>query len=1331
MIFKLVKKTLLLSLFLLSFIGLSQEYNTFDIRYQNNIKGDLTFIANQIVNRDAGVGVRAEDAYNNVSTNGSLNTETGGALNYNDFKNMQYVDVDTDPSTFSSSSANFNFPNPNCNIIRYAGLYWSATYPSATANGFYDGFTYTPNTVPIGTGRQSDFNQVKLKVPGGVYVDIIADEVLFDGFTSTDPTILANSPYACYADVTALMTPLADPTGNYTIANVRATTGALAGFGGSAAGWTLVIVYENPTLTGKLITTYDGFARVRGTNSVSINYTGFNTIPAGPVNADIGAATLEGDFRITGDQMQILASSNSPPPTSMSNGVNPANNFFNSNITLNGALLPGRTPSSSNTLGYDTDIFRLNNFGNSVIPNGETAATFQFTTNGDQYYPFFNSFNVEIIEPDIVLEKKVEDIAGNDITGLGVNLGQTLDYVLSFQNIGNDDGTSHTIRDVLPINVTLDELNFVLPPGVTYTYDPVTRTVVFTIPDNIIEAGDPTAVIRMRVKVAENCFDFIDACTDLIENLAYSTYQGVVNDNQITDDPSVTDFDNCGFITPGATNFLLDDLSDCNFMRTVMLCGDDVVLDAGDGFDSYIWVRDDNGNNLIDPTDTVLNDGDPDNDPSTLVVTETGTYIVDKIVADPCKGFKEILIVELFGSTQTNPIVDYFNMVNGDFDVTNDIEGEIVQCSIDGDLLPKIFLCGINDTQLLRTNITDAQSIVWERLDEGSCTAAPDDCANKNLSCTWNQVNLGSDYTADTAGKYRVVINYQNGCFSRFYFDVYQNTLDIQYNKTDIICTTDGSITITNLGSNYGFQLIDITNNTILVPFSANNGPNFTITSNGAYRVDVTQLDGSGNPILGGCVFSTPDIGILDRDLQVDIVTTSANCNAQGTIKIDVLNVEPNYTYILKRSDGTLIDDETAQPNNTHTFNVSDGNYIIEVSTDDGCFYTENVTVSRIPDPTVLALTTRDIGCTAGMISVTAAGGFPNPDYGFAIWSKDGTDLYATVGDIPGGAYQVEDIFTFGWRDTDNDGTDEYFPGEDGTYIFVVIDANGCFAFSNPATIVDNGAMTIAVTDDSVISCSGANDAAITIVPTGGIGPFTYSIDGGATTQSTPIFVNLSAGTYPIQVTDSSGCTVDLSHDITEPFPLSASAGVSRDATCDPMGAEVRITNVVGGTAPYTYSFDGGGTYGASTIAVLPAGTYTVLVKDSTNCTFSMDVTVEDIPPPPLVTLTPEVNYACDGAGIITVTPNINTYDYTFELNGVLNSPDPTSNVFPNVAPGTYTVRTNYVSQTPPTPSLLLSEDFGYGLTIPNPNTTGYFYENQLDDITPSGAPVDPNKSIK
>lgn len=191
-----------------------------------------------------------------------------------------------------------------------------------------------------------------------------------------------------------------------------------------------------------------------------------------------------------------------------------------------------------------------------------------------------------------------------------------------------------------------------------------------------------------------------------------------------------------------------------------------------------------------------------------------------------------------------------------------------------------------------------------------------------------------------------------------------------------------------------------------------------------------------------------------------------------------------------------MIDDETASTNNTHTFQVNEGDYIIEASTEDGCAYTENVRVDRTPDPTISALTISDIGCTAGVIQLTANNGYPNPDYNYAIWSRNGVNLYPDVASIPGDAYDTDPNFVFGWRDTDADGIDEYFAGEDGTYSFVVVDGNNCFAFSNEVTINDNGTMTIDSISDTQPSCSGDADGEIVVNITGGIAPYQYSIDG-------------------------------------------------------------------------------------------------------------------------------------------------------------------------------------------------------------------------------------------
>jgi len=1237
------QKILAACLVLFSYVGFSQEFNTFEIRYQNNIKGDLTFVANNIVNRDGGTGnTQPEDPYN----------ATGNSSTYNDWLNQQYIDVDGDPTTFSSSSATFNFPQANCNLIRYAGLYWSATYPSEQAGQ------------ALGTNRQNDFNQVKLMVPGGAYIDVVADEVLFDGFTSGDPSVTQNSPYACYADVTALITPLADPSGDYTIANVRSVVGSLSPGGGAAAGWTLVIVYENPTLTGKLITTFDGFARVRSANpTVDIDYTGFNTIPVGPVTANIGAAALEGDNRITGDQMRIRAASN-PGFTTISDPVNPANNFFNSNITLNGVVTTNRNPNSVNTLGYDTDMFLLSNPANSVIPNSETAATIRFTSNGDQYYPFFNSFNIEIIEPNIVVEKKVEDIAGNDITGMGVNLGQLLDYVLSFQNIGNDDGTNYVLRDVLPINVTVDESNLVLPPGVTYVYDPVANEISFSIPDNLIEEGDPQYSIRLRVQVAENCFDFVDACTDLIANQAYSTYEGIINNNQITDDPSVSDFDNCGFVTPGATNFLLDDLESCDYSRTVQICGDDVLLDAGDNFDSYVWYKDENEDGLIDAGDTLIDDGDPDNDPSTQLVTEVGIYIVDKIVADPCKGFQEIITVEYFGATQSNPITALIN------DPTNTVEGEIVVCPNDGEELPKVFLCGLNDTEPITINIPDAQSITWEQLDTASCASAGADCANKNSGCTWNTVGTGSTYVASDPGEYRVIIGYQNGCFTRFYFNIFKNPLDPQFNSRDLICTTPGNITVTNMPADYDYQLLDATNGNILVPFSANNGPSFTIGSNGAYTVEMQQQG-----VTGGCIFRLENIGILTRDFQVDITTKDTDCTGLGEISISVLDVEPQYYYEIQQG-GTTIDTYGPSADNNYTFeNLNNGTYDVLVTTDDGCSYTEQVFIDNLTDLALDASISQHISCKEGNIQMDPSGG-RNP-YTYAIWSfidEAGNPVisYPTVADIPASEYQTSVIF------------DVLIPGD---YTFVVVDKNNCAAFSNVVTIVL--VPEIEYDPSTVIdeACFGAADGSISfnVTDTNGYQIEFFLLDAGGNeiaNNSSGVFTGLAQGDYTIRLEQSKGgSTCEFFEDYTISGPvngITSSAALIQAYTCTQLGI-IEAQGTTGGTAPYEYSIDGVNFFagaGAETFSGLTDGTYTITVRDANGCTLVTNtVTIDPLNSPTDLTfavtdpncpaLTSDVTVSVVGG----TTPNV----YEIIAPVVVNNGN--NNVFTGLSPDTYTFR--------------------------------------------------------
>ena len=918
---------------------------------------------------------------------------------------------------------------------------------------------------------------------------------------------------------------------------------------------------------------------------------------------------------------------------------------------------------------------------------------------------------IQVLAPEIILGNTSEDLGGNDINGQVISLGQSFQYAIRFQNTGDDNATNFTIRTILPDNVTLDGIDTTDAPLVTNTtLDPVTNEIIFTIPDNLVEVGNPVYTIRILVTLSANCSEFVNACSDTLINEAYATFQGFTNPTVFTDEPGSANFP-CTTIPSVANNSVAGDLANCSEARTVQLCGDDAILTAGSGFATYTWALDTNGNGQIDPTESPINDGDPDGDPSTLLITNIGDYIVEKSGATGCADRVELITVERFGTTQNNPIIDFFNQVNSDSNPDNDLQGEIVTCSIDGDLLPKIFLCGENDEALIQLGITDAQSIVWQQLDEASCADTGDDCANKNATCTWTDLVVQDNYTVTDSGKYRVVINYLNGCFSRFYFNVFKNTLDFNYTKEDILCSTPGNIRITDIGSGYGFQLVNASNDNIVVPFSANNGPSFDITTSGSYYVQITQLNPPtidpisgdsvpGNPIQGACVFETGDIGITERNFQVNVNPTAAECGALGAIEIQALNVLPSYSYELRLDDGsnTLVDSHLVVNENTYTFqNVNPGNYIVITTTDDGCTDTQNINVPEVPELTLTAVTTDNITCNPGVITLTPDGGNPNPDYQMAIWSINGTDLYPNppnISDILPADLQTANNFTF------TDSTDA------GTYEFVVFDDSGCSAISNIVTIDYLGSPSISASHSDII-CADSATSTLTITVTGGTAPYQYSLDG-TNFQSTNTFVNLSAGFYTITVRDSSGtptsrCIVTEEYEIDQPFRLTASAALVEDVCDNSIGALVRILNATGGEAPYEYSFDGGSSFGSINERTLLPGDYQLAVRDNLGCRYDMSLTVPTRVDDPTLSYT--VDYDCAGLGTVTIlTSNATDFDYTYNVPSTWTTND---NIFSNVPDGIHNISVDYVNNTSTVQSTLFFENFGAGPTT------------QIDEIGP------------
>ena len=106
-----VRTGLVLLLILMSLQMFAQNFVPFTPRFNQDLKGDIQLIGNNILGPD-----------NNAFNDGAV---------YNHNVDMVYIDIDGDASTFNSSSADLTIPNPGCYQIIHAGLYWGAVTQGA------------------------------------------------------------------------------------------------------------------------------------------------------------------------------------------------------------------------------------------------------------------------------------------------------------------------------------------------------------------------------------------------------------------------------------------------------------------------------------------------------------------------------------------------------------------------------------------------------------------------------------------------------------------------------------------------------------------------------------------------------------------------------------------------------------------------------------------------------------------------------------------------------------------------------------------------------------------------------------------------------------------------------------------------------------------------------------------------------------------------------------------------------------------------------------------------------------------------------------------------
>lgn len=367
------KSILLVVFFIFSSWSHAQLVTPFKERFKANVKGDMTIIANSILNR-----IDRKNSTNMPFNEKSFETPS------NDEMDMEYIDIDNIEETFSSSSAALFLKKEETKKIIYAGIYWSATYK------FESGYKKGEDKFVAFDKERHAFDEILIKFPTKNDYQPIKGEVIFDGIK--DKNFKEVAPYAVYADITDYVKELENPFGFYTVANVKATQGTL--IGGSAAGWTILFVYEDLSMSEKYITSHDGFGGA-SSNSIDIFFKNFETKAEGDVVVKLACSALEGDLNVDGDLLMFSSSTN-PSLSNIKTLTRKYSNFFDSTITIEDEDFRYRIPDSKNTLGYDALLTTLYNPKNSKIGNKATDARIRFKSSGDVFYLFHCALTLEV-----------------------------------------------------------------------------------------------------------------------------------------------------------------------------------------------------------------------------------------------------------------------------------------------------------------------------------------------------------------------------------------------------------------------------------------------------------------------------------------------------------------------------------------------------------------------------------------------------------------------------------------------------------------------------------------------------------------------------------------------------------------------------------------------------------------------------------------------------------------------------------------------------------------------------------------------------------------------
>jgi len=430
---------------------------------------------------------------------------------------------------------------------------------------------------------------------------------------------------------------------------------------------------------------------------------------------------------------------------------------------------------------------------------------------------------------------------------------------------------------------------------------------------------------------------------------------------------------------------------------------------------------------------------------------------------------------------------------------------------------------------------------------------------------SWNTVPIQTNDSISGlgAGMYTVTVIDANGCFevsTVTLFDPLLFSVNVTGNNVSCFNACDGTAlaNLTNGIAPFGYAWDN--------PSAQTTDSIFGLCDD---TVNVVVTDAMGCVANGNIIITEPALLVITENTHGDV---SCFGGSNGFSSVNIAGGTGPYNFDWNLSGSNVSTNQAAN-------NLIAGAYLVTVTDANGCTDQINITITE-PNALAVNATPTDADCF-------------------------GANTGSAFVSILGGTTP----YTYQWSDAGLQQTDTAFNLIAGVYDVTVTDFLGCVFTING--IIINEPTQLVLNANTVSSTCGAPNGSASVVVGGGTPNYTYAWNT-IPAQSTATAAAIVSGNYVVLVTDANGCTDSTTANVTDLGGPTVTIPTSTNVSCLGAADGTAQSNVVGGAAPYSYSWNTSPVQTTPNATGLSGQTYSVTVTDNNGCTASASVIINE-----------------------------------------------------------------------------------------------------------------------